>query len=199
MKQTPGMSGRLFHALGRNGINVRAIAQGSSELNISVIIEQENMAKALNTVHDAFFAELKKTLYVFSVGTGNIGATLFKQIHEQHDFLAEHNDIEIKIAGISNSRKMLFDAQGIDLANWKTTLEAAGEVADLSTFVERMKAMNLPNCVFVDNTASPLPSTYYEHIFKSNISVVTCNKIASSGEYSQYKLLRDTARRHGVD
>lgn len=199
MKRTPGMSGRLFHALGRNGINVRAIAQGSSELNISVIIEKENMAKALNTVHDAFFSELKKTLYVFNVGTGNIGATLFKQIHEQYDFLVENNDIEIKIAGISNSRKMLFDAEGIDLANWQTTLEGQGEVADLSNFVERMKEMNLPNCVFIDNTASPLPSTYYDDVFKSNISVVTCNKIANSGEYSQYKLLRDTARRHGVD
>ncbi|HLT87819.1 MAG TPA: bifunctional aspartate kinase/homoserine dehydrogenase I [Sphingobacterium sp.] len=199
MKRTPGMSGRLFHALGRNGINVRAIAQGSSELNISVIIEKENMAKALNTVHDAFFAELKKTLYVFSVGTGNIGATLFKQIHEQYDFLVENNDLEIKIAGISNSRKMLFNAEGIDLADWRTTLEGQGEVADLSNFVERMKAMNLPNCVFIDNTASPLPSTYYIDIFKSNISVVTCNKIANSGEYKQYKSLHDTARKYGVD
>ncbi|MBD1425007.1 bifunctional aspartate kinase/homoserine dehydrogenase I [Sphingobacterium arenae] len=199
MKQTPGMSGRLFHALGRNGINVRAIAQGSSELNISVIIEQENMAKALNTVHDAFFAELKKTLYVFSIGTGNIGGTLFKQIHEQYNFLVENNDLEIKVAGIANSRKMLFDAEGIDLADWRTTLEGQGEVADLSGFVERMKAMNLPNCVFIDNTASPLPSTYYLDVFKSNISVVTCNKIANSGEYTQYKSLHDTARKYGVD
>jgi len=199
MKRTPGMSGRLFHALGRNGINVRAIAQGSSELNISVIIEKENMAKALNTVHDAFFAELKKTLYVFSVGTGNIGATLFKQIHEQYDFLVENNDLEIKIAGISNSRKMLFNPEGIDLSDWRTTLEDEGEVADLSGFVERMKAMNLPNCVFIDNTASPLPSTYYLDVFKSNISVVTCNKIANSGDYKQYKSLHDTARKYGVD
>ncbi|RZF59471.1 bifunctional aspartate kinase/homoserine dehydrogenase I [Sphingobacterium corticibacterium] len=199
MKRTPGMSGRLFHALGRNGINVRAIAQGSSELNISVIIEKENMAKALNTVHDAFFAELKKTLYVFNVGTGNIGATLFKQIHEQYDFLVENNDLEIKIAGISNSRKMLFNPEGIDLSDWRTILEDEGEVADLSGFVERMKAMNLPNCVFIDNTASPLPSTYYLDVFKSNISVVTCNKIANSGDYKQYKSLHDTARKYGVD
>lgn len=199
MKRTPGMSGRLFHALGRNGINVRAIAQGSSELNISVIIEKENMAKALNTVHDAFFAELKKTLNVFCVGTGNIGATLFRQIHEQYDFLVENNDLEIKIAGVSNSRKMLFDAEGIDLTDWRSTLEEQGEVADLSNFVERMKAMNLPNCVFMDNTASPLPTTYYEDIFRSNISVVTCNKIANSGAYQQYRLLRDTARKYGVD
>ncbi|WP_140938580.1 bifunctional aspartate kinase/homoserine dehydrogenase I [Sphingobacterium lumbrici] len=199
MKRTPGMSGRLFYALGRNGINVRAIAQGSSEFNISVIIKKDNLAKALNAVHDAFFAELKKTLYVFNLGTGNIGATLFKQLHEQHDFLLESNDLEIKVAGVSNSRKMLFDVDGIDLATWKDTLESEGEISDLSTFIERMKEMDLPNCVFIDNTASKLPSTYYEEIFKANISIVTCNKIANSGDYAQYKLLHDTARRHGVD
>ncbi|MBE8720294.1 bifunctional aspartate kinase/homoserine dehydrogenase I [Sphingobacterium pedocola] len=199
MKRTPGMSGRLFYALGRNGINVRAIAQGSSEFNISVIIKKDNLAKALNAVHDAFFAALNKTLYVFNLGTGNIGATLFKQLHEQHDFLLENNDVEIKVAGMSNSRKMLFDVEGIDLATWKDTLESDGEIADLSAFIERMKEMDLPNCVFIDNTASKLPATYYEEIFKANISIVTCNKIANSGDYAQYKLLHDTARRHGVD
>lgn len=146
-----------------------------------------------------FFAELKKTLHVFNVGTGNIGSTLFKQIYEQHDFLLDHNDIEIKVVGLSNSRKMLFDADGIDLAQWSEQVEHQGEVADLSGFIERMKLMNLPNCIFVDNTASKLPATYYEDIFKSNISIVTCNKIANSGDYAQYKLLHDTARKHGVD
>ena len=199
MKRTPGMSGRLFHALGRNGINVRAIAQGSSEFNISVIINKEDLAKALNAVHDAFFAELKKTLYVFNVGTGNIGATLFKQLHKQHDFLLEQNDIEIKVVGISNSRKMVFNQEGIDLSKWQEQLENDGTAADLGSFIQAMQAMNLPNCVFIDNTASKLPSTYYEDIFKSNISVVTCNKIANSGSYEQYKCLHETARKHGVD
>ncbi|GAA4132097.1 bifunctional aspartate kinase/homoserine dehydrogenase I [Sphingobacterium kyonggiense] len=199
MKRTPGMSGRLFHALGRNGINVRAIAQGSSEFNISVIINKEDLAKALNAVHDAFFAELKKTLYVFNVGTGNIGATLFKQLHKQHDFLLEQNDIEIKVVGISNSRKMVFNQEGIDLSEWQEQLENEGTAADLGSFIQAMQAMNLPNCVFIDNTASKLPSTYYEEIFKSNISVVTCNKIANSGSYEQYKCLHETARKHGVD
>lgn len=199
MKRTPGMSGRLFRALGRNGINVRAIAQGSSEFNISVIISKDDLSKALNAVHDAFFAELKRTLHVFSLGTGNIGATLFKQLYEQRGFLLENNDIEIKVVGVSNSRKMIFEESGVDLGKWKDQLEENGEIADLTGFIDRMKAMNLPNCVFVDNTASRLPSTYYEDIFKSNISIVTCNKIANSGEYAQYRLLHDTARRHGVD
>ncbi|WP_153847252.1 bifunctional aspartate kinase/homoserine dehydrogenase I [Sphingobacterium paramultivorum] len=199
MKKTPGMSGRLFAALGRNGINVRAIAQGSSEYNISVIIGKEDLAKALNAVHDAFFAELKKTLHVFNIGTGNIGATLFKQLENQHDFLLDKNDIEIKVVGISNSRKMLFNTEGVDLNNWSDELAKNGTESDLALFIDRMKALNLPNCVFIDNTASKLPATYYEDIFKSNISIVTCNKIANSGKYEQYKTLRDTAHRHGVD
>lgn len=199
MKRTPGMAGRLFAALGRNGINVRAIAQGSSEYNISVIIGKEDLAKALNAVHDAFFAELKKTLHVFNIGTGNIGATLFKQLEEQHDFLLDKNDIEIKVVGISNSRKMLFNTEGVELKSWSAELEENGSEADLALFIEKMKALNLPNCVFIDNTASKLPATYYEDIFKSNISIVTCNKIANSGKYAQYKILRDTAHKHGVD
>ncbi|MBB1647643.1 bifunctional aspartate kinase/homoserine dehydrogenase I [Sphingobacterium sp. UME9] len=199
MKKTPGMSGRLFAALGRNGINVRAIAQGSSEYNISVIIGKEDLAKALNAVHDAFFAELKKTLHVFNIGTGNIGATLFKQLENQHDFLLDKNDIEIKVVGISNSRKMLFNTEGVDLNNWSDELAKNGTESDLALFIDRMKALNLPNCVFIDNTASKLPATYYEDIFKSNISIVTCNKIANSGKYEQYKTLHDTAHRHGVD
>ena len=199
MKKTPGISGKLFHALGRNGINVRAIAQGSSEFNISVIISKNDLAKALNSVHDAFFAELKKTLNVFTLGTGNIGTTMFRQLADQHHFLLENNDLEIKVIGTSNSRKMIFNENGIDLKDWKNNLEENGEIADLTNFIERMKKMNLPNCVFIDNTASKLPSTYYTDIFKSNISVVTCNKIANSAAYSQYKQLHETARKHGVD
>jgi aspartokinase/homoserine dehydrogenase 1 len=199
MKQTPGMSGKLFYALGRNGINVRAIAQGSSEYNISVIISRKDLSKALNSVHDAFFATLKKTLHVFSLGTGNIGGTLFEQIKKQHSFLQENNDLEIKIVGISNSRKMLINAEGIDLRNWAEDVNQKGEVADLESFISQMKMLNLPNCVFIDNTASEKPTHHYEGIFQSSISIVTCNKIANSGSYKQYKVLKDTARSHGVD
>lgn len=199
MKQTPGISGRLFHALGRNGINVRAIAQGSSEYNISVIINQSDLSKALNAVHDAFFTALKKTLHVFNLGTGNIGSTLFKQLRDQQDFLLNHNDIEIKVVGISNSRKMLFDIEGVPLTSWQAELDSKGEPADLEAFIKRMQTLNLPNCIFVDNTASTAPTKHYLEIFKSNISVVTCNKIANSSSYAQYKQLRDTARSQGVD
>lgn len=199
MKRTPGMSGKLFRALGRNGINVRAIAQGSSEYNISVIISKEDLSKALNAVHDAFFADLKKTLNVFVVGIGNIGATLLNQIKKQHTFLSEQNNIDIKLVGLANTKKMHVDPEGIDLTDWSSLLDTNGTPADLSLFVERMKAMNLPNCVFIDNTASHVPSTYYLDVFRHNISIVTCNKIANSGSYENYRALQDTAKKHGVD
>lgn len=199
MKQTPGIAGKLFHALGRNGINVRAIAQGSSEYNISVIISKDDLNKGLNAVHDAFFVDLNKTLNLFCLGTGNIGKTLFRQIQEHRQFLQEHNGIQIRVVGISNTRKMYFDPDGIDLENWEKTLERDGQTAHLPGFVGKMQNMNLPNCVFADNTASLKPIEFYYEIFSSNISIVTCNKIGNSSSYAQYKLFKDAARTHGVD
>jgi aspartokinase/homoserine dehydrogenase 1 len=199
MKRTPGISGRLFSALGRNGVNIRAIAQGSSEYNISVIISHSDLSKAVNAVHDAFYADLKKTLYVFCLGTGNIGKTLFAQLQHQMPFLAKNNDLQVKVMGLSNTRKMYLNAEGIDLKNWEADLETHGEPAELSDFVKKMKAMNLPNCVFVDNTASHNPIQFYRDILQSSISVVTCNKIGNSAEYEQYAAFKNAARKHGVD
>ncbi|CVK15332.1 aspartate kinase [Apibacter mensalis] len=198
MKQTPGISGKLFQALGRNGINIHAIAQGSSEYNISVIIKRKNISKALNAVHDAFFTQLTKTLHVFSIGTGNIGSTLLRQIEAQSNFLRKNNGIEVKISGIANSRKMVIDEEGIDLTQWEERING-GEPSDMETFIQKIKFLNLSNCIFVDNTASPVTGTYYKELFESNVSVVTCNKIANSSSYKEYKDLKDTARRRGVD
>ena len=199
MKRTPGMSGRLFNALGRNGVNIRAIAQGSSEYNISVILAKSDLSKAVNAVHDAFYADHKKTLHVFCLGTGNIGKTLFQQLQNQMPFLSYNNDLEVQVMGISNTRKMYLNPEGIELENWEDTLDVNGERADLPDFIKKMKAMNLPNCVFVDNTASPTPIQYYEEILKSSISLVTCNKIGNSAEYSQYAAFKQAARKFGVD
>jgi len=199
MKHTPGMSGRLFNALGRNGINVRAIAQGSSEYNISVIISAGDLSKAVNAVHDAFFTDLKRTLNIFCLGTGNIGKTLFNQLKEQMPFLAANNDLQVKVAGISNTRKMIFKADGLSLEDWELELNNNGEQADLAGFIEKMKQMNLPNCVFVDNTAAETPIEFYQGIFESSISIVTCNKKGNSADFAQYKSFKDTARKFGVD
>jgi len=199
MKRTPGMSGRLFSALGRNGINVRAIAQGSSEYNISVIISKDDLSKAVNAVHDAFFTDLKRTLNIFCLGTGNIGKTLFNQLKEQMPFLAANNDLQVKVAGICNTRKMILNADGLSLEDWDNELNNHGEKANLAGFVEKMKALNLPNAVFVDNTASEAPISFYQGIFESSISVVTCNKKGNSADYEQYRSFKDTARKFGVD
>ncbi len=101
--------------------------------------------------------------------------------------------------GISNTRKMLLSPDGIDLSHWEDRLDAEGEIANLESFVAKMKAMNLPNCVFVDNTASPMPVPFYQGIFESSISVVTCNKIGNSASFEQYKMFKETARKYGVD
>ncbi|MFD2161946.1 bifunctional aspartate kinase/homoserine dehydrogenase I [Paradesertivirga mongoliensis] len=199
MKETPGISGTLFHALGRNGVNVRAIAQGSSEYNISVIISSHDLEKALNAVHDAFYTDLKKNLNIFCLGTGNIGSTLFRQIQEHCEFLQLQNGVTINVVGITNSRQMVFNPDGIALSKWNEVLEKEGEPADLALFVARMKEMNLPNAIFVDNTASLKPIAVYEDVFKSNISVVTCNKIGNSSSYSQYKNFKELSQLHGVD
>lgn len=199
MKKTPGMSGKLFNALGRNGVNVRAIAQGSSEYNISVIISKPDLSKAVNAVHDAFYANLKRTLHVFCLGTGNIGKTLFTQLEAQMDFLATNNDLQVKVMGVSNTRKMYQNAEGIALSSWEKDLETHGEPADLAVFIKQMKAMNLPNCVFVDNTASHNPIQFYQDVLQSSISVVTCNKIGNSADYEQYVAFKQAARKYGVD
>lgn len=199
MKKTVGVSGKLFYALGRNGINVRAIAQGSSEYNISVVLNENDLSKALNAVHDAFFYHLKKTIHVFNVGIGNIGATFLKQLEKQKDFLAENNDIEIKLVGLSDSKKMIFDEKGIQLTAWRNALNHSSLEANLDEFMQEMKRLNLPNCVFVDNTASSIVPKYYKQIFEHNISVVTCNKIANSSSYREYYELKQTARKYGID
>jgi aspartokinase/homoserine dehydrogenase 1 len=199
MKRTPGMSGKLFNALGRNGVNVRAIAQGSSEYNISVIISKADLSKAVNAVHDAFYADLKKTLHVFCLGTGNIGKTLFQQLVNQMPFLADNNDLQVKVMGISNTRKMLLNPNGIDLNKWEQELNEQDTPASLPEFIKKMRAMNLPNCVFVDNTASQNPVDFYLDILQSSISVVTCNKIGNSAEYEQYAAFKQAARNYGVD
>jgi len=199
MRHTPGMAGRLFHALGRNGVNVRAIAQGSSEYNITVIVGRQDLAKALNAVHQSFFTQLKKTLNVFCLGTGQIGTTLFRQLHSHKEFLRENNDIQVRVIGVANTRQMLISPDGIPLDSWKEQLSEEGSQADLKKFIEQMMALNLPDCVLVDNTASVDPVRFYEKVLNSSISVVTCNKVGNSGTYEQYRRFKDAARKNNVD
>ncbi|MCP9237394.1 bifunctional aspartate kinase/homoserine dehydrogenase I [Lewinella sp. JB7] len=198
MRYQPGISGRLFRALGKNGINAVAIAQGSSELNVSVVIAKEDETKALNSLHEAFFLSDHKTLHLFIVGVGLIGGTLLGQIREQNEYLRERRGMEVKVVGLANSKKMLFDADGIDLENWRATLENAETEIDLAVFVGRMRDLNLSNSIFVDNTANSKIASYYETILDESISISTPNKIATSSGYLQYQRLKNIADKRGV-
>ncbi|MFQ5446277.1 MAG: bifunctional aspartate kinase/homoserine dehydrogenase I [Saprospiraceae bacterium] len=198
MRYRPGISGRMFQALGKNGVNVVAIAQGSSELNISVVVSNADEAKAMNALHEAFFLSDTKELHLYMVGVGLIGSTLIDQIEAQTEFLKSKRGLEIKVVGLSNSKKMLFDENGIGLATWQKQLKSSSENIDLASFVQRMKDLNLPNTIFVDNTANEKVTHFYESILESSISISTPNKIATSSSYLQYQRLKNIAVRRGV-
>lgn len=198
MRYLPGISGRLFQALGKNGINVVAIAQGSSELNISVVVPAADETKALNAIHEGFFLSDAKTMHLFVVGVGLIGSTLLEQIRSQAAFLREKRRLEIRVAGLANSRKMVFAEEGIALENWKESLEQSAESFSMPRFVEHIRQLNLPNAVFLDNTASDEVSSFYEKILDASISISTPNKLAASSPYLHYQRLKQIADKRGV-
>lgn len=199
MKKTKGISGKLFSTLGKNSINIIAIAQGSSELNISTVISKDDLTKALDVIHDAFLLSPVKTYNVFCAGTGNIGQEFLGQICQEADNLIEKHKIEIKVLGIANTRKMLLaNGSPVDIAGWKDQLEEKGLQADLKTFIQEVKKYELPNTVFIDNTSSKFVVEEYENLFRNNISVVTCNKISNSESYAQYLNLKHLAAKNGV-
>jgi bifunctional aspartokinase / homoserine dehydrogenase 1 len=198
MKHSPGTSGRMFASLGKNGINVVAIAQGSSERNISAVVRQSDVGKALNALHEAFFLSDRKVLHIYLVGTGLIGNTLLGMVCDQFQKLASENLLEVNVTGIANSRKMLFAEDGLDLKSCVTSMKAAGEVMSMPAFVERMTSMNLPNSIFVDCTSSEEVTDFYQAILHANISIVTPNKKANSGSLEKYQRLRSAAFQRGV-
>ena len=198
MRFQPGIAGRMFRALGKNGVNAAAIAQGSSELNISVVINKADETKALTALHEAFFLSDTKVLHLFMVGVGLIGGTLIKQIKEQAAHLKETRGLAIKIVGLSNSKKMLFNDEGIDLENWKAQLLESDEKTSFSGFIDKMKNKNLSNTIFIDNTANKKIATYYQEILDASISISTPNKVATSSSYLQYQNLKNAAEKRGV-
>ncbi len=193
MKSSLGLSGKAFDALGKNGVNIRAIAQGSTEKNISLVVSKIDVTKALNVLHERFFLARYKKVHLFMIGVGNVGGTLLQQLKNQYDFLKKEYALKMNVVALANSRKMLFEPNGIPFETWEKQLESEGEPMNKDLFVSKMKALNLRNSIFVDNTASAQMSSLYITILKSSISVVTSNKIASSSDYSTYKKLLDTA------
>ena len=193
MKSHPGISGKLFGVLGRNGINVRAIAQGSSERNISAVISTKDVKKAVNVLHEEFFEATFKQLNLFITGTGNVGRRLLQQLAQQRNFLLDQLRLQVRVTGLANSRRMLIQEEGIDLGKWPDELEK-GDPMQLREFLRIIHSKNLRNSVFVDVTANREVALGYEQLLQKSISVVACNKIASSSPYSYYRRLKDLSK-----
>ena len=198
MKETPGISGKVFDALGKNGINILAIAQGSSELNISLVVEKESLKKALNVLHEALFLSKQKTLNLFLIGPGLVGGTLLNQLKRNLEYLQKETQTKFRLIGLANSKKMLIKEEGINLSNWKNELNNSNNKINLQDFVDSMKKLNLPFSVFIDTTASSKIANFYKDILTASISIVTPNKIAASSRYSNYLLLNKSAKENNV-
>ncbi|MGN6399818.1 MAG: bifunctional aspartate kinase/homoserine dehydrogenase I [Flavisolibacter sp.] len=193
MKNHTGVSGKMFSALGRNGINIRAIAQGSSERNISVVINAPDVKKAINVLHEDFFEEVYKQVNLFIVGTGNVGKKLLNQLEQQLPYLQKQLGLQLRIIGLANSRKMAFDEKGIRLNNWQEAMDN-GDAMNLESFIGKVQSKNLRNSVFVDVTANADVAKTYAPLFGKSISVVACNKIAPSSSFENYQQLKKLAR-----
>ncbi len=197
MRKHSGLAGKFFAALGRNGINIIVIAQGSSELNISTVIEHRQLHKALNVAHEALFDADLRTLNLFMVGTGLIGSTLLKQILQTSHHLLEENHLKINLIGLANSKKMIINENEINLNTWKDKLFASDTKVELTKLVNKMKELNLPNTVFIDCTGNKEIVRHYANILESHISIVTPNKIANSSSYEDYLALKRLSLKHG--
>jgi bifunctional aspartokinase / homoserine dehydrogenase 1 len=193
MKNHSGISGKMFASLGKNGINIRAIAQGSSERNISAVINLEDVKKAINILHEDFFETSLKQINIFIVGVGNVGSKLINQLAQQQQYLLQEHHMQLRIVGIANSRKMLINEDGISLLTWKENLANAVSM-NLNEYVEIIKNNNLRNSVFVDVTANETVAEVYHELLRKSIAVVACNKIAASSPYHNYEKLKNLAR-----
>ncbi len=198
MKHTPGIAGKLFGTLGRNGINVIACAQGASETNISFVISMESLRKALNVIHDSFFLSDYQVLNIWLAGVGLVGRNLLEQIRLQQQKLLNDNSLKIRVVGITNSTRYIVDREGIDIAAYKEALKESGNLSSPEKFCNAIEDMNVFNSVFVDCTASEQVASIYKRLLEHNVSVVTANKIAASSSYENYEDLKQTARKRGV-
>jgi aspartokinase/homoserine dehydrogenase 1 len=196
MKNHQGISGKMFSSLGANNVNIRAIAQGASERNISIMIYKKDTQKALNTLHETFFENDIKELNLFIIGVGNVGSKLLEQIQQQQQYLKDNLLLRIRVIAISNSRTMVLGKDALDLNQWSTALEN-GKPTDINAFFEHAKGLNLRNSIFVDNTANADIAYEYERYLNNNIGVVTCNKIACADTLENYMSLKRSSRKYG--
>jgi len=198
MRERSGIAGKLFSLLGENGINIRAIAQGSTERNISFVVNQHNATKTLNVLHEGFFLSKYKTVHLYLLGTGNVGATLIKQIAIGQKAFKEGGSLDLKVCGIANSKLTCLDPLGIDLDHWESCLANQGKSLSLMDLKNEIKQFNLRNSILVDVTASEEVSKIYNDLLASSVHVVTANKIAASSSYEDYRQLKELSAQHNV-
>jgi aspartokinase/homoserine dehydrogenase 1 len=198
MKESAGIAGKLFNTLGKNGINIRAIAQGASELNISWVVKTSDLRKTLNVIHESFFLTTYKELNLFLMGIGTVGGNFIQQLKQQQEKLFNEKRLKLKLVGVANSRKMLFNRDGIDLENYFDLLDQSDDVSNIESYIEQMVEMNVFNSVFIDCTANESLAEYYQQILDARISIVAANKVAASSEFSKYKQLKETAVANGI-
>jgi aspartokinase/homoserine dehydrogenase 1 len=196
MRNQVGVSGQMFNVLGKNGVSIKAIAQGSSERNISAVIRKQDLDKALNVLHESFFQYVTRRINLFIIGTGNVGKAFIDQLTQQFSFLKKSHQLNIKIIGVANSRKMKFDKDGIRLSKWEKALDNGDSYGE-QEFLNTMYSMNLRNSIFIDITASENVASLYSEILQKSISVVTPNKIAATGSYSDYLALKACSKKFG--
>ncbi|ASB47993.1 bifunctional aspartate kinase/homoserine dehydrogenase I [Alkalitalea saponilacus] len=198
MKHTTGIAGQLFNSVGKNGVNIYAIAQGASELNISFVIKEKDIRKALNVIHEAFFLSDYSRLNLFLAGKGTVGSKLLNKVVSQARKLKDENNLMIRLVGVAGSSNMLLEREGLNAATVIEDLDNVGEPCTIESFRDRIIEMNVANSVFVDCTASEQVASVYQSLLDANVSVVTANKIASSSSYAAYSKLKATAREKGV-
>ena len=198
MKHATGVAGKLFNTIGKNGVNIIAIAQGASELNISWVVKVSDLRKTLNVVHESFFLSENVELNIFLLGIGLVGGNLLEQIKQQQPKLLKEKHLKIKLAGVANSKKMLFNRDGIDIATFREKMMDEGQVSSLEEFKNEIIKLNMYNSIFVDCTANDQAAGLYAELLNANVSIVTANKVAASSEYENYALLKKIAKRKGV-
>jgi aspartokinase/homoserine dehydrogenase 1 len=198
MKKSSGVAGKLFNTIGKNGINIIAIAQGASELNISWVVKKGDLRKTLNVVHEAFFLSENVEVNIFLLGIGLVGGNLLKQIRQQQEKLLKEKHLNIKLVGVANTKRMLLDREGISIDGFKDRLDREGMVSGLEAYKQAIIKMNIYNSVFVDCTASNAAAGLYEDLLRSNVAIVTANKVAASSEYDNYLKLKNIAKQKGV-
>ena len=199
MKAHTGISGKMFSALGAQGVNIRAIAQGSSERNISAIIESKDVRKAVNSLHEEFFSDGKRQINLYIVGVGTVGSRLLAQLEQQAEYISEQMNLNLRVVGLANSKKALFDENGIDLRDYKARLAEAGTDTDAHGFAALIAEKNLRNSIFVDVTASSGVIEIYPELLEKSVSVIACNKVAASSAYEDYQTLKNLAREYSAN